>query len=46
MSEELNPREELYRRFRESLSKPVLERFFDEDELVEIYDYAGDLNDD
>lgn len=41
-----NPREELYRRFQESLSKPVSERFFDEDELVEIYDYAGDLKDD
>lgn len=41
-----NPREELYRRFRESLHKPVGERFFDEDELVEVYDYAGDLNDD
>lgn len=46
MNEGQNPREELYQRFRESLSKPVLERFFDEDELVEIYDYAGDLDDD
>lgn len=46
MSDGLNTHEELYRRFRESLSKPVLERFFDEDELVEVYDYAGDLNDD
>ncbi|MCH5220857.1 MAG: hypothetical protein J1F05_00790 [Muribaculaceae bacterium] len=45
MSEE-NPREELYRRFRASLSQPVLERFFDEDELVELYDYAGDIDDD
>ncbi len=41
-----NPRDELYRSFRRSLSRPVSERFFDEDELVELYDYAGDLNDD
>lgn len=46
MSEETNPREELYQRFRKSLSRPVSERFFDEDELVEIYDYAGDISDD
>lgn len=41
-----NPRQELYERFRKSLTKPIAERFFDEDELVELYDYAGDLNDD
>lgn len=41
-----NPRDELYKRFRESLCRPVSDRFFDEDELVELYDYAGDLNDD
>lgn len=46
MSDEKNPREELYNRFRLSLARPVSERFFDEDELVEIYDYAGDVNDD
>ena len=46
MSEDNNPREELYRRFRQSLSRPVSERYFDEDELVEIYDYAGDISDD
>ena len=46
MSDDENPREELYQRFRESLRRPVSERFFDEDELVEVYDYAGDLNDD
>ncbi|MDE6120805.1 MAG: hypothetical protein K2F63_03350, partial [Muribaculaceae bacterium] len=40
-----NPREDLYRRFRRSLSQPVGERYFDEDELVEIFDYAGDLDD-
>ncbi len=42
MSDDENPREELYQRFRESLRRPVSERFFDEDELVEVYDYAGD----
>lgn len=41
-----NPREELYRRFLDSLKEPASERFFDEDELVEIFDYAGDLEDD
>ncbi len=46
MSSDTNPREELYRRFRQSLSQPVTERYFDEDELVEVYDYAGDISDD
>lgn len=41
-----NAREELYNRFKASLSQPVSDRFFDEDELVELYDYAGDKNDD
>lgn len=40
-----NRRDELCDKFRQSLSKPVHERFFDEDELVEIFDYAGDMND-
>lgn len=40
-----NPREELYNRFMDSLRKPASERFFDEDELVEIFDYAGDVAD-
>lgn len=44
--EDSNPREALYKRFRESLKKPVSDRYFDEDELVEIFDYAGDLGDD
>lgn len=46
MDNETNPHEELYRRFRKSLTEPVAERFFDEDELADIYDYAGDLDDD
>lgn len=44
--DESNPREELYRNFLKSLKEPVTERFFDEDELVEIFDYAGDIADD
>ncbi len=46
MAEDTNPREELYNRFREALKQPVTDRFFDEDELVEVYDYAGDISDD
>lgn len=41
-----NRRRELCDRFRESLGKPVSERFFDEDELVDLFDYAGDMADD
>lgn len=43
--EEINGRRQLYERFRESLRKPVSERYFDEDELIEIFDYAGDIDD-
>lgn len=39
-------RDELLERFRQSLSKPVSERYFDEDDLIEIFDYAGDIGDD
>ncbi len=39
-------RDELLDRFRHSLGLPMAERFFDEDDLIEIFDYAGDLNDD
>lgn len=39
-------RDELLDRFRRSLQLPMSERFFDEDDLIEIFDYAGDLNDD
>lgn len=39
-------RDELLDRFRTSLSLPMAERYFDEDDLIEIFDYAGDLNDD
>ena len=39
-------RNELCRRFRESLADKSAVLFYDEDELIEIFDYAGDLNDD
>lgn len=40
-------REELCNRFRQSLaSSSDSSQYFDEDELIEIFDYAGDLNDD
>ena len=35
-------RKELCERFRQSLTKPVAERFFDEDELGDLFDFAGD----
>lgn len=41
-----NSREELYKRFKQALKQPPGERYFDEDELVEVFDYAGDLGDD
>lgn len=39
-------RQELCERFRKSLTKPVGERFFDEDELIDLFDFAGDMADD
>lgn len=42
----LQERQSLLSRFRESLKLPMSERYFDEDDLIEIFDYAGDLNDD
>ncbi len=39
-------RNELCTRFRESLTDGSASQYFDEDDLVEIFDYAGDLNDD
>ncbi|MDE5595403.1 MAG: hypothetical protein K2I89_07520 [Muribaculaceae bacterium] len=47
MSDNTNDRrEELCNRFRQSLSGDSSSQYFDEDELIEIFDYAGDLNDD
>lgn len=45
-NDEPNPRQELLERFLKSLKQPVSERFFDEDELVELYDYANEMHDD
>lgn len=39
-------RDELLARFRMALERPMSERYFDEDDLIEIFDYAGDLGDD
>jgi len=38
--------ERLYQRFKQSLSDREDMPFFDEDDLVAIYDYAGDYDDD
>lgn len=47
MSDNTNDRrEELCSRFRQSLTGDPSSHYFDEDELIEIFDYAGDLNDD
>ena len=47
MSDNTNDRRnELCNRFRQSLSGDSSSMYFDEDELIEIFDYAGDLNDD
>ncbi|MGM9861496.1 MAG: tetratricopeptide repeat protein, partial [Muribaculaceae bacterium] len=43
MSQPKDRREELCERFAEALRHPADEIYFDEDELVEIFDYAGDL---
>jgi len=41
-----NSRDELLKRFREELSRPVAERFYSEDELLSVFDVAGDNYDD
>lgn len=46
MDDNRDPRRELYQRFRQSLQQSLSQRYFDEDELVELYDYAGDIQDD
>ncbi len=44
--EETNPRDELCRRFRSDLAQPESQRFYSEDDLIDIFDYAGDIADD
>lgn len=46
MEQKPDRRKELCDSFRESLRKPISERYYDEDELALIFDYAGDLEDD
>ena len=47
MAEEFDKeRQELLDRFKESLRGNATDYFFDEDDLVEIFDYAGDMNND
>ena len=47
MSDNTNDRrDELCNRFRQSLTGDASSQYFDEDDLIEIFDYAGDLNDD
>ncbi len=46
MDEGQQERIELYERFKADISQPASQIYYDEDELVEIYDYAGDLDDD
>lgn len=41
-----DPNRELYERFRQDLKRPVGERYFSEDELISIFDTAGDNGDD
>lgn len=41
-----DPRRELCDRFRADLKRPLSDRYYNEDDLIEIFDYAGDVNDD
>lgn len=45
MEEPADERRQLYDRFRSELATSPRDMFFDEKELVEIYDQAGDLDD-
>jgi len=39
-------RDQVLAKFRQQLGKPLSERFFDEDFLLDVFDYAGDIQDD
>lgn len=39
-------RDKVLDKFRQQLGKPISERFFDEDFLLDVFDYAGDIQDD
>ncbi|MDE6654461.1 MAG: hypothetical protein K2K37_08770, partial [Muribaculaceae bacterium] len=42
----LRERQEALAKFRESLSLPLTERYYEEDELIDLFDFASDFNDD
>ncbi len=42
----MRERQEALAKFRESLSRPLTERFYEEDELIDYFDFASDFNDD
>lgn len=44
--EYVDNRDKVLAKFRQQLSKPISERFFDEDFLLDVFDYAGDIQDD
>lgn len=46
MKEEPESKEELLDRFRADLKRPLAERYYSEDELISVFDYAGDAMDD
>lgn len=41
----MRERKEALAKFRESLSRPMTERFYEEDELIDFFDFASDFND-
>lgn len=45
MMEEENERDELLERFRAELSRPLSERYYSEEELLSVFDTAGDQSD-
>ncbi len=42
----MRERQEALAKFRESLSRPLTERYYEEDELIDYFDFASDFNDD
>ncbi|MCM1451110.1 MAG: hypothetical protein NC102_02540 [Clostridium sp.] len=44
--EYVDNRDEVLAKFREQLGKPISERFFDEDFLLDVFDFAGDIQND
>lgn len=46
MDENQDERKNLYDRFRQDAAKSSSQLYYDEDDLIEIFDYAGDVDDD